>query len=75
MYPVSVHTPATHDVIEDSLGVHNVIIARGEGARVVIIAAVASQGGAGFITRVVRVKARITGYPKWALWSENSNVT
>ena len=67
MHMVSVDTPPVQDVIEDSLRVHDVVVARGEGARVLVVAAVPGQGGAGGVTGVVRVEARVTGYPEPAL--------
>ena len=67
MHPVRVDTPPVQDVIEDSLRVHDVVVARGEGARVLVVAAVPGEGGAGGVTGVVRVEARVTGYPELAL--------
>ena len=54
MNPVSVHTPAVQDVVENSLGVLDVIMAAGEGAGILIVAAVPREvtGGIAWIVRV-----------------------
>ena len=75
MHMVSVDTPPVQDVIEDSLRVHDVVIARGEGARVLVVAAVPGQGGARGVTGVVGVKTWVTGYPKRALVRTQVNIT
>ena len=54
------HTPVIHDVIEDSLRVQDVIVARAEGAGVLIVAAVSTQRLTRRVTWVVRVKKWIT---------------
>ena len=69
MHPVSVHTPTVHDVIEDSLSVQDVIVARGEGAGVLIVAAVPGEVTRG-VTRVIRVEAGVTRQAEWALNSQ-----
>ncbi len=56
---VSVDTPAVQDVIEDPLCVLDVIMARGEGAGVLIVAAVTREVTGG-VTRVIRVEAGVT---------------
>ena len=75
MHMVRVDTPPVQDVIEDGLRVHDVVIARGEGARVLVVAAVPGQGGARGVTGVVRVEAGVTGYPERALVRTQVNIT
>ena len=62
MKSVRVYTPAVQDVVEDSLSVDNVIITRGEGARVLCVAAVTAQVTGG-VTRIVRMQTRVTCDP------------
>ena len=51
---VSVNTPGVQDVVEDTLGVLDVIMAAGEGAGILIVAAVPREvtGGIAWIVRV-----------------------
>ena len=61
-----VYTVAAHDLIEDSLGVEEVILTGGEGARILQVAAVPTEVTGG-VAGVVGVQARVTGDPQGSL--------
>ena len=63
---VSVNTPGVQDVIEDTLGVHDVIMAAAEGAGILIVAAVTRKVTGG-VARVVKVQTGVTSQPQWTL--------
>ena len=63
---VSVHTPGVQDVIEDTLGVHHVIMTAAEGAGILIVATV-SRIVTGGVARIVIKQTGVTNKTQWTL--------
>ena len=63
---VSVNTPGVQDVIEDTLGVLNVIMAAAEGAGILIVATV-SRIVTGGVAWIVIKQTGVTNKTQWTL--------